>query len=387
MSATHVIVIGGGYAGTLAANRLRRHPDIAVSLVNPRPQFIERIRLHQYATGNHPAAVDFTTLLAPGVQLVVDAVTDIDAGRRRVGLTSGQSLTYDYLVYAAGSRSAPTTAVPGATEFAYPLAEFEDAQRLRAALKATPEDAPVCVVGGGLTGIEAATELAEAGRPVTLICGGRLAPSIGARARRSTARTLRRLAVTVREADTVSAVGTETLTLADGTVLPSAITVWTVGFGVPTLAAAAGLTTDDLGRVVTDATLTSVDDPRIVAAGDAVAPEGRPLRMSCQAAGPLGAQAADTVAARLTGRTPAALDQAMVAQCISLGRRRGTIQLARRDDTPLAAFVAGRPAAAIKEAICRGTVWAIRREARSPGSYRWLKGGIRPAPAEQEELV
>ncbi|EUA29995.1 NADH dehydrogenase domain protein [Mycobacterium xenopi 4042] len=79
------------------------------------------------------------------------------------------------------------------------------------------------------------------------------------------------------------------------------MTVWTAGFGVPDLAARSGLSTDALGRLLTDETLTSIDDPRIVAAGDAAAPSGQPLRMSCQAAGPLGVQAANTVLARIAG--------------------------------------------------------------------------------------
>jgi NADH dehydrogenase len=51
--------------------------------------------------------------------------------------------------------------------------------------------------------------------------------------------------------------------------------IWTAGFGVPELAAASGLLTDELGRLLTDETLTSVDDGRIIAAGDAAAPPGR----------------------------------------------------------------------------------------------------------------
>ena len=90
-----------------------------------------------------------------------------------------------------------------------------------------------------------------------------------------------------------------------GAVLPSAATVWTAGFGVPDLAARSGLRTDALGRLLTDETLTSVDDERIVAAGDAAAPSGQPLRMSCQAAVPLGAQAANTVLSRIAGAPPA----------------------------------------------------------------------------------
>ena len=75
----------------------------------------------------------------------------------------------------------------------------------------------------------------------------------------------------------------------DGRTVAGEATVWTAGFGVPALAAASGLTTDGIGRLVTDETLTSVDDERIVAAGDASAPSGQPFRMSCQAGLPLGA--------------------------------------------------------------------------------------------------
>ncbi len=56
---TRVIVIGGGYAGVLAANRLQGTPGVAVTLVNPRPEFVERIRLHQLAAGNHTATAAY----------------------------------------------------------------------------------------------------------------------------------------------------------------------------------------------------------------------------------------------------------------------------------------------------------------------------------------
>src|ERR1700755_2531080 len=42
---THVVVIGGGYAGTIAANHLRMRNDVDITLVNPRPQFIDGIAL------------------------------------------------------------------------------------------------------------------------------------------------------------------------------------------------------------------------------------------------------------------------------------------------------------------------------------------------------
>ncbi len=381
---THIVVIGGGYAGTLAANHLRLRADVDITLVNPRPLFVERIRLHQLVAGSGTVAVDYGTLLGEGIRLVVDSADRIDTAERTVALASGATLDFDYLIYAVGSTAAVPSALPGAAEFAYPIAEFEYAERLRDTLDELHPSAPVTVIGAGLTGIETASELAQQGRPVTLICGGVLGPSLSRPGRRSVGKWLSRLGVKVLETAVAAEVRSDAVVLADDTVLPSALTVWTAGFGVPDLAARSGLRTDTLGRLLTDETLTSIDDPRIVAAGDAAAPSGEPLRMSCQAAGPLGAQAANTVLSRIAGTQPAVVNQAFVGQCISLGRRAATVQLARTDDTPINAFVSGRIAASIKETICKATVWAIRREAAKPGSYFWLKGGKRPEQPARE---
>jgi NADH dehydrogenase len=375
---THIVVIGGGYAGTLAANHLRLRADIAdITLVNPRPVFVERIRLHQLAAGTGTAAVDYGTLLGNGIRLVVDGAERINTAARTVELTSGAVLDYDYVIYAVGSTGAIPALVPGGADFAYSVAEFEHAELLRDALGELHPDAPVTVVGAGLTGIETASELAEQGRRVTLVCGGALGPSLSKPGRRSVAKWLRRLGVDVLETSVVAQVRSDAVVLADGAELPSAVTVWTAGFSVPDLAARSGLRTDELGRLLTDETLTSVDDPRIVAAGDAAAPSGHPLRMSCQAAIPLGAQAANTVLSRIAGTPAAAINQAFTGQCVSVGRSYATVQFARPDDTPVNFFIGGRLAAPIKEAVCKGTVWGIRREAAKPGWYRWLKGGKR----------
>ena len=201
-----VVVIGGGYAGTLAANHLRLRADVDITLVNPRPKFVERIRLHQLVAGTGDATVDYGTLLGEGIRLVVDTAARIDTADRNVLLASGAALDYDYVIYAVGSTGAAPASVPGAAEFAYPIAEFELAQRLRAALDELHPDAPVTVVGAGLTGIETAAELAEQGRAVTLVCGGMLAPSLSEPGRRSVAKWLAKLRVAVLETDVVAEV-------------------------------------------------------------------------------------------------------------------------------------------------------------------------------------
>ncbi|BBY45977.1 NAD(P)/FAD-dependent oxidoreductase [Mycolicibacterium celeriflavum] len=365
---TRVVVIGGGYAGVMAANRLA--PHARVTLVNPRASFVERIRLHQLVAGNDDAVADYSAVLSPAVPLVVDEAERIDAATRTVTLASGGSLDYDYLVYAVGSTGAMPASVPGAAEFTYPLSELEQAQRLAARMADVPLTAPVVVVGGGLTGIEAAAEFAEAGRPVTLVTDV-LGPSLASSGRRSVTKRLAKLRVIVAEGSAVARVFADRVMLADGREVPSAVTVWTAGFGVPGLAAASGLSTDGLGRLLTDETLTSVDDARIIGAGDAVNPSNLPWRMSCQAALPLGAQAANAVLARLAGEEPGAVNHAMAAQCISLGRRAGTFQFADVDDTPRRWYIGGRSGALLKEQVCRWTLKWLRGEADKPGSYSW----------------
>ncbi|MFC9293959.1 NAD(P)/FAD-dependent oxidoreductase, partial [Streptomyces sp. NPDC057010] len=180
---TEVVVIGGGYAGVMAANRLTLRGDVRVTLVNPRASFVHRIRLHQLVGGTDGAVVEYREVLGEGVRLVVDTVARIDAAGRAVELESGGTVGYDYLVYAVGSGSADPS-VPGAARYAYPIGTFEEAQRLRPVLEAVPATAAVTVVGAGPTGIETAAELAEQGRRVTLVCGGVLGPYLHPRGRR-----------------------------------------------------------------------------------------------------------------------------------------------------------------------------------------------------------
>lgn len=371
MPKPHVIVVGGGYAGVMAANRITKHEDVAITLVNPRDQFVERIRLHQLATGSSEAVVAYADVLSPRVRLVTDTVASIDAGARTVVLGSGQQMTYDYLVYAVGS--AGTTRVACAAEHAYGISTYEEATRLKAALDGAPADAPVVVVGGGPTGIEVSSELAEAGRNVALVCGDRLGPWLHEKGRAVAERDLRRLGVGIVEGARVAEVLDGRVRLDNGRELPSSVTIWTAGFAAPDLARASGLATDELGRLITDETLTSVDDDRIVATGDAAAPSGLAYRMSCQAANQLGPLAGETVLARLAGKTPEPVSIGFVGQCISIGRGLGLVNLARRDDSAVAGRVRGVPAAKIKELVCRSTVWALGMEARHPGSAFGLK--------------
>ncbi|MDR7170138.1 NADH dehydrogenase FAD-containing subunit [Nocardia kruczakiae] len=381
MKNNEVLVIGGGYAGVMAANRLTQRDDVRVTVINPRQVFVPRLRLHQLVGATHDAVVDYQDVLAEKVRLVVDSVTRIDAAGRTVQLAGGDSLGYDYLIYAVGS-GIPAPRIPGAAEFAYPIATLEAAQRLRSVLFDTPSSAAVTVIGGGPTGIETAAELAGQGRAVTLVCGSLLGPYLHPKARRTAHKYLAKLGVQVIEGSdaTVTAIGRDAVVLGDGRTLASAVTIWAAGFGVPDLAGRSGLSVDAAGRLLTDETLTSVDDERIVAAGDSSAPSDLPFRMSAYTAYCLGAHAADTVLHRIAGEQPSAIDLAFPAMCLSFGRDAGIYQLGHKDETAMRLYFSGFAGKKLKEFACEAGIKHLATEARKPGSHHWFSDGkYRPA--------
>ena len=222
----------------------------------------------------------------------------------------------------------------------------------------------VVVVGGGLTGVEAATEIAEA-RPdldVALAARGSLGDWLSEKGQGHLRKTVDRLGITVHENTGITAVEPGAAVTAEGRTIPAQVTVWTAGFAVHPIAAATTLEVTATGQIVVDDTMRSVSHADVYAVGDAAfAPgaNGDPLRMSCASGVPSAYQAADAIAARLTGRQIPANKIGYASQCISLGRRDALVQWVTPDDRPKPSAVTGRTAARVKEAICRAAAWSM----------------------------
>ncbi|MFG1790183.1 NAD(P)/FAD-dependent oxidoreductase [Nocardia sp. NPDC049149] len=355
-----IVVLGAGYAGLAAARRLAdKARGAEITVVDSRTHFVERVRLHQQAAGQRIPAWDLRELLAgKKIRFVRARATELDTDRKRVVLDTAAALDYDTLVYTLGS-SADLDGVPGVAEHAYSVSTPEDTARFTAVA------GTVVVVGNGATGIELAAELAETQPDSRVVLLGAAEPGawLSTRAQAHIRRVLARLGVEIRSDAKVIEVTAAGVRLADGTTIESAATVWTAGFGVPDLAARAGLGVDATGRVLTDSSLRSTTHPDVYAAGDSAVvagPGGRELRMACATALPTGKYAADVIAARLRGAEPRTLRFRYVVQCVSLGRRDGVIQALRADDSPASTVLTGRAAAWVKEGIVRGAAWAAR---------------------------
>lgn len=365
-----IVVLGAGYAGAIAAGRLAkrlRREDVAITLVNAEPDFVERVRMHQLATGQRLKPRPFAEMFAgTGVEVRVAKVTGVDADRRTVAVTGADGdgeLAYDTLVYALGSGWNPQ-GVPGTAEHAYEIAGRPGALRLRERLARLGAGQTVVVVGGGLTGVEAATEIAEA-RPdlrVALAARDGLGDWLSPKGREHLRKVFGRLGITVHEHFTVGSVEADRVVAADGTAVPAAVTVWATGFAVHPIAQATTLEVSETGQIVVDGTLRSVSHPDVYAVGDAamaMGPGNKPLRMSCASGTPSAWQAADAIAARLTGGKLPHVSIRYFNQCVSLGRRDGLIQFVTADDRAVPAALTGRLAALYKELVCKSAAWGV----------------------------
>jgi NADH:ubiquinone reductase (H+-translocating) len=302
----HVVLIGGGFGGLLAAQSLKRAP-VQITLIDRRNFHLFQPLLYQVATGGLSPANIATPLRGilkrqRNVRVILDEVTDIDAAAHRVVLRRGE-LRYDTLVVATGAQhhyfGNPQweTVAPGlktiedATEIRKRiLLAFEEAEREEDPEK-TRSRLTFVVVGGGPTGVELAGALGEiandtlrhefrsidpANARVLLLEGNdRILPSYPHDLSSQAVRSLERLGVTVQTNTVVTEVSVDWVKIRCGNEerkIPARTVLWAAGVAASPLgrkiAAGTGVTLDKVGRVVVEPDLTVKGHPEIFVIGD-----------------------------------------------------------------------------------------------------------------------
>ncbi len=401
-STSKIIILGAGYAGMTAALRLahktRRLP-VEITLVNGSAAFVERIRLHQSAAAERVKQRPIQKLLAgTGVRFVQGWVTGLSPAAQQVTVRTAageETLSYDTLLYTLGSGT-DKDSVAGVREYALAVGDPRDGELLQQRLLELAEAGygnEVVIVGGGLTGIETATEIAERYPilPVRLVTAGRLGYGLSERGRAYIRRTFDRLGIAVQEHARVERVTDSAVITASGQVIPCGLCIWAGSFQALPLAREAGLAVNNCGQILIDANMRSLTSRAIYAAGDSAAftrGVGLSMRMACATAEPMAAHAADNLYAQLTGQPLQPFQFGYLVQCISLGRRDGLIQRVQADDSPVERIWTGRPAAWVKEAICRGAALAATKGwlARSYTWWRWDGAGSQERKPQQERV-
>lgn len=383
MTTHRIVVLGAGYTGMLAAVRLARRTrklDVEITIVNPSARFTERLRMHQVAAGQELADNRIPEILAgSGVEFVQGWATSIDPEAQRVYVDGTGTLHYDELIYALGS-STDTSIVPGAADHAWTLNDPRTAHRFSEHLAVVAADAgTVAVCGGGLTGIEAAAEIAESypNLRVTLISSTEPGAMMGDKARAYLNSALDRLGVARKVGQAVTKVLPDAVELADGELVSADLTLWTTGVRVSPLAAQSGIETDARGLIVVDPTLRSVSHPNIHAIGDAAAVRQAwgQIHGTCQSGLPTAAYAADSIARQLKGKTVKPFRFGYFHQPVSLGRKDAVIQFTAADDTPGRFYLTGRAAVLYKEGVSSSPVPSFKLSKKMTVSVQLSKGG------------
>ena len=256
-----VAILGAGYAGLMAALRLRRgQKPPRVVLINASDRFLERVRLQESIVTEIAPRIPSLSAFLKGshVEFICGNVISLDAEKRCICLTSGgqeQTISFGEAIYALGSR-AEVEGVPGAAEHAYRLEAVEGPRSpsaLRARLRENAgQPIHVITVGGAETSVEVAGEIKAAwpGMDVTMITSSRCGGFKGERVEAAIRAELDRLGVTMIDRETVTEVRPTEVATDRGGKISFDICVWSGGLRSPPIASRAGLATDPRGRIL-----------------------------------------------------------------------------------------------------------------------------------------
>jgi NADH:ubiquinone reductase (H+-translocating) len=231
----------------------------------------------------------------PNLHFQMGEVTGIDADHHMVRMRH-QSLPYDYLILSIGSQ-AHYYGVTGATEHAFPLKTLEDAVMLRNHILCRFEAATIetdprirqqmltfTIVGGGPTGVEFTSALAELVRKplardypsldisqvhiLLLEATNHLLTGLPERLHTYALKRFRRMGIDVQLNSTVSQITSQSVVLKDGRSFPTETVVWTAGVGGVSLPQKWDFPTRPNGQVDVLPTLQVPDHPEIYVIGD-----------------------------------------------------------------------------------------------------------------------
>jgi NADH dehydrogenase len=353
-NAVRVLVVGAGFAGLSAVVALSRW-DARVTLLDRNPYSTFQPLLYQVATAGLTSADVAYPLAAVthkyGARFRRGELTGIDPAARRVLLADGTHVEYDYLILGTGV-SAAYFGITGAAEHGFSLYTRRDAVVLRDHLMAEFErrsqpgadsDLGITVVGGGATGVELAGTLAEL-RNISLPAsfpdidparvqvrlveqGDALITPFQGTLREYARRQLLARGVDVRLGTTIAEVTADCVLLADGTKLPSDITVWAAGVAAPKSADRLGLPRGSGGRLTVGPDLRVSGQDRIFAVGDIALIDGQPLPQLAQPAIQQGRHAARQIRRLVTGQATAAFSYHDKGIMATIGHRSAVVQI------------------------------------------------------------
>ncbi|PWA11991.1 FAD-dependent oxidoreductase [Pueribacillus theae] len=167
-----LVILGGGYGGLRILQRLLSSYlpiDLEIILVDREPFHCMKTEYYALAAGTiSDQDVRVAYPQHPKFSFVFGEVTNIDLENNQIEIKDrDEPLAYDELVIGLGSEDKYHD-VPGADEFTLSIQSIDGARQTSQVLSNLPPNGIVAIVGGGLSGVEMASELRESRPDLTI---------------------------------------------------------------------------------------------------------------------------------------------------------------------------------------------------------------------------
>ncbi len=334
----HIVVVGAGFGGLAAVNRLKNLP-VRVTLVDKHNYHLFQPLLYQIASGTlNPAdiAVPIRSLFKEdgNVRVIKGSVTGIDMQEQIVTFgEDGQHLSFDKLVIATGA-SHSYFGKDQWGEHAPGLKTIEDGVSVRGAILNAFEQAEASndedrirrllnfvIVGAGPTGVELAGAIAElarvsvarefrtidpaSARVVLVQSGPRILPQFPEELSHKAAASLECLGVEIRTDSRVTHIASDHVQIGDDARIDTETVLWAAGVVASPAAQWLSAEADGSGRVVVDEYLRLQGSENVFVIGDTAASsawDGDQVPGLAPAAKQAGGYVAKVVQAELLGK-------------------------------------------------------------------------------------
>jgi NADH:ubiquinone reductase (H+-translocating) len=340
---THVVIVGGGFAGLGCARGLAGQDSVRVTLIDQHNFHQFQPLLYQVATSQLAATSIASSLRKAfhehaNVDVKLGEVVEINPRDHSVRTREGETVEGDVLVLAAGAQ-ANFFGTPGAAEHAFPLYSLTDAEALRTRMLTVFEDADrdpalidqgalnFVIVGAGATGTELAGAMADMINETmpdeyrdmavdrasvhVVDLGQVMLGGFSDRAHKYASKVLEERGVKLQLGTGVKEVAADHVLLSDGTTIKTHCVAWAGGLMAATPAAASGLPQGRGGRIDVRPDLTVEGFPGVYVVGDIAnipGPDDKPYPQLGSVALQSGTCAAESILAGLEGKPPKAFD-------------------------------------------------------------------------------
>ncbi len=296
-----VIVIGGGYGGLRAVERLAGIDGLHITLIDKHPYHYLQTEAYGYIAGRfdlHDVAIDLKNWcfgFKRWVAFVHDEVTFVDFGNQTVHL-SDTRLHYDYLIMAIGAETNFFSFIEGLREHSFGVKKLQRAYNFRTAfeqllynkvedpLEKAKGELNIAIGGAGLSGVEIAAEMADVIKKHTKSIGestreikihlidaaATILPGMSDYIVTNTQARLEALGITIMTDAFIESVDSGTIHFKNGSTLDFFFMIFTGGIKVPSFALSREVEKNRLNQFIVDAYMRIPDEQNVFAVGDCV---------------------------------------------------------------------------------------------------------------------